>query len=524
MKVLYTNKGLMTESEYLDVKKHDKNIVSYGPAAGGPEPSFNFAKHIIIKEELQHSQAGFVDTVPAVVSEDEIEEKACLDEIDLSDLMDTQAVDRKSSHASKEKGEKRCSECGSPLDPGGYCMSGCDDEDGKATYYYESGSDQTTQMEVAKGKKKTPSSTSTDVIRAIGAKAKDALKNTKGLQAAKQKMGQSYAGQEMLKQFKIDDDDRDRLERPRTRPGTDREIQVVDHVKTLETALDKLNRGTVKSYDSESAERQFGALGAVAIIAKDDGHAKDIAKQIESMTDMTDLKLKVLRKSFKNIDKPTYVLAILNDKSEEILEMSGDEKSEKKHVHKWVGSDWNPKYTTFDCADPECRAEKQVRNVYDPDTDDEMDAIRDYRRGMYEGKLRETIARIVKQELVKEAYDRHEDGYLASLTWGQFPSYEILEKALEDGFTMELQGRESEVFDKAMVKSGIKPGNAIQRMQTVEGLKQVVEALMVFDGRGDDEDDPELSMYVDEDEANEQADIAQMLASGIMDVIGVEWI
>lgn len=435
MKVLYTNKGLMTESEYLDVKKHDKNIVSYGPANGGPEPTFDFAKHVFVKEELQHSQIAFVDTVPGVVSEEEeekkeeiqeMEEKACLDEIDLSDLMDTQLSDVKPSSSSKEKKlEKHCEQCGSPLDPGGYCVSGCDDEDAMATFY---------EAEL-----------------------------------------------------------------------TDKEMPL-DHMQSLKDALGSLDRSVVKEYDTESAERQFGTSGAVVITAKDDGHAKDIAKQIEKMTH---LRLLVLRKAFKNINKPTYVLAILNDKSEEILDESLEEKappgmedmvlSLKKKFGAKSPRPYQIAWSVYNKKHGKT-AKKENKMMKIPMSE-----------------LRSMIA-----ELVKEAYNRDEDGYMASLTWGQFPPDEILEKALEDGFTMQLQGRDAEVFDEAMEMRGIEPRMALRMMQDVDGFKEVLEALIEYSMQP-----TELELDADDetrDEIRQRADIAQMLASGIMDVIGIEWI
>lgn len=472
MKVVYTSKGLMLESEFLDIQKHDKNIVSYGLAVGNQEPSFNFAKHVV-KEELQHSQAGFVDTVPAVVSEDEIEEKACLDEIDLSDLGDTQASDMRSSNMSQssKSNDKHCSECDSPLDLGGYCMSGCDDEDGMVTFY---------EAELA-----------------------------------------------------------------------DKEMSL-DHVQFLKDALESLDRSVVKEYDTESAERQFGTSGAVAITAKDDGHAKDIAKQIENMTH---LRLLVLRKAFKNINKPTYVLAILNNKSEMALDESLEEKAppgmedmvlalkdkfgkdsprpyqiawsaynkkkKKKmkegyglkdtkerstapHSHKWSEKKWHPNYTVYSCS--ECGKELVQKNSYRKDTDDEYDAQKDY-RAMYGSRLiKEMVSAIVKEEFAKAR---------TSMTFGFFPSDSFMEQALEDGFRMTLKGMDKIVFEEAIDNAGIDQSEAPHMVNEPEGFKTIVQALL-------DYADEDLEASDNRDELAK--DTARSLASSMMEVIGVEWI
>jgi hypothetical protein len=90
-----------------------------------------------------------------------------------------------------------------------------------------------------------------------------------------------------------------------------------------------------------------------------------------------------------------------------------------------------------------------------------------------------------------------------SSTFGELPSAEELQAAIDalGGWDMTLRGSDERIFNAAMKRSKINPANAVQIMNTGEGMRRVLQALLRT-GR-------------------EEAD---SLASSIMDVLGWEWI
>lgn len=111
-----------------------------------------------------------------------------------------------------------------------------------------------------------------------------------------------------------------------------------------------------------------------------------------------------------------------------------------------------------------------------------------------------------------EPYDRHQHGYLASMTARQMPSDDLLELALADGWHMNLKGLDAQAFQWALEKAGMDVGRAEAHMGTVDGMKRVIQALINCD---DDHQSPQ------EEKLCRQA---ESLASSIMDQLGFEWI
>lgn len=123
-------------------------------------------------------------------------------------------------------------------------------------------------------------------------------------------------------------------------------------------------------------------------------------------------------------------------------------------------------------------------------------------RGMVKKELREAF-----NPASGETYDRHTHGYLASMTWGQMPSDDLLEIALADGWRMNLNGSDGAAFDAALKLAGVNPMTAERAMSTVQGMKIVINALANCESR-----DPRI------------CERATDLASSIMDTLGFEWI
>lgn len=124
------------------------------------------------------------------------------------------------------------------------------------------------------------------------------------------------------------------------------------------------------------------------------------------------------------------------------------------------------------------------------------------------------VRNLVKEQVLEafnpasgESYDRHTHGYLASMTWGQMPSDELLELALADGWHMNLNGNDGAAFDTALKLKKINPMTAERAMSTVQGMKAVIQALATCESR-----DPRI------------CERAHDLASSIMDTLGFEWI
>jgi hypothetical protein len=90
-----------------------------------------------------------------------------------------------------------------------------------------------------------------------------------------------------------------------------------------------------------------------------------------------------------------------------------------------------------------------------------------------------------------------------SSSFGQLPSPEELQAALDadGGWSMTLRGSDARSFEAAMAKAGMDSGEAEAMMDTGEGMHKVLSALL--------------------DSGDENA---ESLASGIMDVLGWEWI
>jgi hypothetical protein len=412
MKILYTNKGLMTESEYKDVSRFDKSITSYGEATNVSSPIVDFSKYVIKEARDQRC----IDTTAPVVSE-----KGCIDEIDLSDLLDTQMDDMKLSKKDYGRSEKGCAACGCELDPGGYCMSGCDDEDGKATLYAED------------------------------AELDDAIF---GKKAYKQKKNP---------------DDLDLWEEEDLTPFL--EPWRLMH-KSLLASSRKLSNDWPDIYKDMTAK---GVDGPKA--------------------------MKFIRSFEATIDNMTQMLQLTKDTSRARANAANAIKrnpSIAKYIPKELGG-------AFEETDTSAMKESAPPGMEKDMNENSKKNSKGFRVSIAE--LRNIVAKVVKEE-----YNREEDGYLASLTWGQFPSREIMDRALEKGFKMTLKGMDKIVFEEAVEHAGINRLEAPYMVNEPEGFKTIVQALVDYSDEGGDEEDQLVR------------DTAMSLASSMMEVIGIEWI
>jgi len=111
--------------------------------------------------------------------------------------------------------------------------------------------------------------------------------------------------------------------------------------------------------------------------------------------------------------------------------------------------------------------------------------------------------RVSKSRTLKKAYRTESASKRSSSTFGQIPSSEELQQAIDDlgGWDMELRGSDLETFVDAVEAAGMGQMKAMNLMKTGEGMARVLRALMSS-----------------EDEKAEE------LASSILDVLGWEWV
>lgn len=175
--------------------------------------------------------------------------------------------------------------------------------------------------------------------------------------------------------------------------------------------------------------------------------------------------------------------------------------------------------TQVESLDPVGKEDSDVDNDGDVDSSDK-----------YLKNRRKAVGRAMKEEGDGEGkpYDRHEDGYRKSTSWGEIPSPDELYELMDgDAFDMMLQGSDSLAFDYAMDVSdnpnagSLAAGDGMHA--TLQALVDAPEPEELSDEKYEDVEDT-LDRWYDRYGDESIAETARSLASSIMDVLGVEWI